>query len=803
MSVNTLRLLYRQMKHNRLITTINISGLAIAMAVVLLIGLLLRYELGFEKSLPNSEHLAILGIDARLGNDQVITIPNASAPMPVDLKNDVAGIENYCRIDGHVLNEIPITSGETRFIETGVIWADSSFFQITGLTLSQGDPNEALAAPNSVVITRDAARRFFGDADPIGKELRYRNTQKLNVSGVIESMPFPSMFQDVRYIISWNTRNIRDDQPWLNSVNWLTLVQIAKGTILKDLQPALDASTERHTGELLRQIGGEFHLTLTWLRDIHLHGNYQGAEFTYGRINFVIQFAAIALVVLLIASLNYINMTTAQSTRRGLFVGISKTLGASRTALVRQFLGESVITSLFATAIGAVVAVLLIPRFSNLVDANLRFNLLKEPQLLIVIVLAAVIVGLLAGFYPALILSGYQPAKVIKREMSRGRGGARLRSILVVLQYGIAVVLIIASLVVLRQMHYVRVKDLGFNRHQVLTVRLGNWDLMTGYRALYDEFRKLPFITASATADDKPLQSGDNSIYHIPGTPMDAQVFIASQSVDHDYIDAMGMHLIAGRNFDPERSTDSTEAVIVNEAAAKYLGYGKDPVGKQIDDYESVDPVKFSQLTIIGMVKDFHFESLHDQVRPMFLRIYEGYPPWLLFRLQPGTEQQAVAKLEQMWKEFAPEVPVQYSFLDEEYNSRYLTEQRMSDLFNLFTLVAIFVASLGLFALATFAAERRTKEIGIRKALGASSGEIVGLLVREFLLLVAVANLIAWPVAWYLMRNWLNGFAYRIDFSWWLFGATAGLSLLLAVATVSGQALRASSTNPVNALRYE
>ena len=803
MSVNTFRLLIRQMKHNRLITIINVSGLAIAMAVVLLIGLLLRYELSFEKGIPNSGNLAILGIDARLGNDQKIVLPSASAPMPVDLKNDVVGIDDYCRIAGHFNDEVPITSDDKRFVETGVIWADSSFFRLTGLALSQGDPNEVLTVPNSVVVTRAVATRFFGDQDPIGKELRLRNTQKLNVTGVIERMPSPSMFENTQYIISWNSRNIRDEAPWLNNVNWLTLVQIGKGVSLPDLDEAMAASTETHTGELLRQIGGDFKMTLAWMRDVHLYGHYQGAEFTYGRLNFALQFAAIALVVLLIATLNYVNMTTAQSTRRGLFVGISKTLGASRGSLIRQFMMESIIISLFATAIGAVITLLLVPRFSNLVDANLSFNLIREPQLLLFTLAAAVLVGALAGLYPALVLSGYKPAKVIKREMARGRGGARMRSILVVLQYGIAVVLIIASLVVLRQMHYVRVKDLGFDRHQVLAVRLGNWDLMTGYRALYDEYRKLPFVVASASADDTPLQSGNNSIYHIPGTPITSQIFIAGQSVDHDYIKAMGLHLIAGRDFDPTRPTDSTEAVIVNEAASKLLGYGNDPVGKQIDDYEAIEPVKFSQLNIIGMVKDFHFESLRDPVRPLFLRIYRGYPPWLLFRLQPGTEQQAVATLKEMWKDFAPEVPVQYSFLDEEYNDRYQTEERMSELFNLFTVVAIFVASLGLFALATFAAERRTKEIGIRKALGASVGEIISLLVREFLLLVSVANLIAWPVAWYLMRNWLSGFAYRIDFSWWLFAATAGLSLVLALLTVSGQALRASATNPVNALRYE
>jgi len=803
MSLNSLRLLFRQMKHNKLITVINISGLAISMAVVLLIGLLLRHEFGFEKGIPNSEHLAILGIDARLGNDQTIIVPFASAPMAVDLKNDVVGIDDYCRIAGHFDNQVPITSDEKRFVETGVIWADSSFFNITGLALSQGDPVEALTVPNSVVITRAAAVRFFGNQDPIGKELRLRNTQKLNITGVIEKMPSPSMFENVQYIISWNTRKIPDDQPWLNSVNWLTLVQIAKGTNLSDLDAGLAASTETHTGELLRQIGGEFKLTLNWLRDVHLYGRYQQADFTYGRLNFVLQFAAIGLVVLLIATLNYINMTTAQSTRRGIFVGISKTLGAPRGALIRQFMGESILTSLFATAIGTIIAVLLTPRFANLVGANLSFNLLKEPQLLLFVLAAAILVGALAGIYPALIMSGYKPAKVIKREMARGRGGTRMRSILVILQYGIAVVLIVSSLVVLRQMHFVRSKDLGFNQHQVLAVRLGNWDLMTGYRALYDEYRKLPFVVASTTADDKPLESGDNSVYHIPGTPTTSQVFIASQSVDHDYIKAMGMHLIAGRNFDPTRPTDSTEAVIVNETAAEYLGYGKDPIGKQIDSYLGVDPIRFEKLTIIGMIKDFHFESLRDPMRPLFLRIYKGYPPWLMFRLQPGTEHQAVEKLKKMWKGFAPEVPVQYSFLDDEYNSRYLAEQRMSDLFNVFTLVAIFVASLGLFALATFAAERRTKEIGIRKALGASSGEIVRLLVREFLLLVAIANLIAWPVAWYLMRGWLNGFAYRVDFSWWLFASATGLSLVLAMITVSGQALRASSTNPVNALRYE
>jgi putative ABC transport system permease protein len=800
--MSIVKLLLRQMRANKLMTIINVFGLAVAMTVTLLIAVFIYHEMSYEKCIPRAEHIVLGGTKGYIGSDQQLNFPLMSASMAVDLTDEVAGIRNYARIQR---SDGSVTVDMRPFTEENVIFADSAFFKITGLPLLQGDPESVLNRPNTVVLAQSTAKKYFGDENPIGREILHRNRTSLTITGVMADIEGPSIFEEVPLVGSWSThfKAERDQRSWINQVNWYVLFELAESAVPEDIMPAALESTERHAGEIMRQIGGEIFPTFTPLLDVHLYGDYKAWDsFTYNRWPVVAQFMAIALFTLLIAVLNYVNMTTAQATRRGMLVGVSKTMGAPRSALVRQFLAESILVTIIAALLGVLLAALALPTFENMVGVELSLAPLFGVQGVLIMAVSAILVGLVAGGYPALVISGFKPSEVLRRELVTGRKGSRLRSVLVIVQFSVAVVLILSSLVVLRQMEYIRHKNLGFDRENVLTVRIGSWELMQNYRVLYDEFRKLPFVVSSTTADDTPLSTSNNSVYHIPGTPMDSQVFIASQSVDHDYIDAMGIKLVEGRNFDRNRPTDSTDVVIINQTAAKYLGY-ENPVGMGIEEIEGLDPLTYKNLEIIGVIEDMHFEPLRTEVRPFFLRIYRGYPPWLLFRIQKGAEQQAISALEKLWSGFSSDVGLNYRFLDDSYDALYREEERLSKMFNGFTVIAIFVASLGLFALATFAAERRIKEIGIRKTLGASSLEIVRLLVVEFMTLVGIANLIAWPVAWWLMNGWLQGFAYRADFAWWLFAATGALSVIVALITVSSQALRASLINPVNALRYE
>jgi len=785
--------------------SVNLIGLAVTVTVVIMIGLLLHHEFSYERSVPNSEQIAMLGIEASIGNGQTIVWSFVAAGMPIDIKNELANVEDYCRIDGSGDSERLLTHEGINHLEKGVVRVDSSFFNVTGIQLSQGDVSTALSAPGSVVITRDAARSLFGDENPIGKQFNELSDTPLTITGVIEEMPSPSFMEDYRIIYAWSTsaREGQDENGWLNNVNWTCMLQLSEGLSAEDVKPVLDACAERHTRETIDQIGGSFEATLVDLRDVHLFGHYGLSNMINNRWNFVLQFIAVGVFLLLIAIMNYVNLTTAQSTRRGVFVGISKTMGARRRDLIKQFMSESVMFSLIATFVGAILASLLLPNFSQLVGVEIDMNVINNPFLILYLLLLGVGLGLVSGVGPALMISGFKPINVIRKEMTSARRGSKFRSALVILQFTVAAGLILSSIVVMKQMSFIRNTDIGFNRENVLTVRLNNWDLMTNFRTLYDEYRRLPFVISSSTADDLPIRSGNTSLYHVPGMPTDAQVLISTRDVDHNYLETLEIELVAGRNFNPDISLDSTDAFIVNRAASVVLGYGDDPVGKTFETITNLEPVEFEPHEIIGMIDDFNYESLRTEIKPLMLRIYRGFPPWLIFRLQPGTEAQAIAKLEEMWPEFANDIPLNYSFLDEHYDAQYEDEQKLSELFNLFTIVAIIVASMGLFALVAFAADRRTKEIGIRKVLGATSRQIVSMLVIEFLRLVLIANIISWPLSAWLMSSWLKEYAFRTELSWWLFALTAGMSILLAIITVSMHALKAAMSNPSKAIRCE
>lgn len=795
-------MMWRQLSRNRLMTAVNFVGLAISSSILMLLALLIYHEVDYNYPIRDSDRLVLVGSDLTRTNSRM-RWPIVAFLVPEDLMREVPGIESYTRISNNWTGSYAMTRGDRQIYTTGVMFVDTTFFDVLGVRLVQGDPATALASPESAVISREFARKMFGSEDPMGQEFLYRGNRSVTVTGVIDDLPSPSFIDGTQVLLPWTALNPNTGTHWASNINYTCLLKLEPGITVDDIRPTVDKITPAHLPENVGTNGLKFILTLTPLRQLYLYGNFDSFPIGSGRLNFVLQFVAIGIFLLLIATLNYINLTTAQSLRRGVYVGVAKTLGANRAQLVRQFLSEAILITFFSVLTGALIATLLLPLFSHWVNLDLAKVLPGVPMIALGLVIISVLFGTLLGAVPALLLSKMKPMFALKRNASTGRGGSLLRGSLVVLQFAVASGLIVASLVVMRQMNYINTRDIGYDREHVLTVRLPNWDLMTSFKPLYDKLRSYPYVLSSSTADNLPTNSSGTSTYHVPGTPEDQRVFLSVRRVDHSYIQTLGMHLIAGRNFDPERSLDSLNAVIVNQAAARALGFGNDPVGKNFGELRFAWTHEYGQAEIIGMVEDFMTESMRHEVQPIFLRLYEGYPPYLIFRLQPGSEAQAVANLQNEWKTFAPGIPLQYSFLDEYFDAQYRTEQRLSKLFKLFTLVAIVVAGLGLFALSAFIAERRTKEIGVRKVLGAHVPQIVTLLVGDFLKLVVAANLLAGPFAWWLMKQWLNGYAYRTRLEWWLFGATFGLSVVLALIAVSVHAIRASLTNPVNALRDE
>ncbi len=808
---NILVQFWRNVKKNKLYTTFNIAGLAIGMAAFILIGLYVYYENQYDAHHPDADQIVQLTCYANLGGDQVFNFDTGSAPMGPALVREIDALKEFLRIRSFTEN-FALRAGERVISISSVNDADSSLFDFFQYEFLQGDPKRALTAPNSVVLSEETAHSLFDDTDPMGQEVVFRDWTSLTVTGVFRTPDKPTHLPDFPMIMSWSTRKRDDDGGWLNNISYNTYFKVPTGTDLASLQPFLDQSLDKHEGDALRMLGGEnisdftdiFRLYLRPLRSIHLAANeLQGMRGKYGhhRDN-LFQLGGLGLFILLIACLNYINLSTAKSALRSRMVGVSKTLGATRSILVRQFLAESVILSLVAFIIALLLVYLALPYFTNLLQKNLAIFFLSTPWQILALVAGAIIIGLLAGIYPAFVLSSYRPVTVLSGAVIRGTKGTRLRSLFVILQFAISIFLVLNTLIVGKQTEFMRTKDLGYDTHQMLVIRLENGDLMEQHRVLKTEIMRLPGVLAATTADFTPDDIRNNSVYHIPGGVEEDQKLFHIWPVDHDAITTFGLTLVDGREFNPDMATDSTMSIIINEAAAKLLPW-ENPVGEHIEEIETLDPVTYTPMDIIGVVKDFHFHSLHNEIAPMFMQIYYGEPPYLFFKLDGARIPETMAEIERLWKDFAPRMPLQYKFMDEGFNKMYHTELQLGVLIRYATGLAILVAAIGLFALAAFAAQQRTREIGIRKVLGATSEGITLLLLRDFLTLVGIAFVLAVPLGAWVMNHWLQSYAYRITLGPGPFLLAGVLAFGVAVITVGGLAWKVANANPVKAIRHQ
>ena len=792
---NYLKIAFRNLWRHKGFSLINIIGLAVGMTACFLIFIYVKFELSYDKFNQNFDQIYRLNTDIKSPNE-VLHWSSATAPMGPALKADYPDeVKDYARVFGVgflVQNE------NRKFQENNVSFTDPSIFKIFTFPFIQGNPATALSAPFRIVLTETMAKKYFGNTDIVGKTLMLNGNQPVQVSGVIKDVPLNShfSFDMVMSASTMEKMKMIDMTEWGNFANY-TYLLLPKGYDGAKLEAKLPAFLAKHISEDKRRKGYNYTLFVEPLKDVYMD-NFRGAPVNGNKTN-VYVFSIIAVFILLIACINFVNLTTARASERAKEVGIRKVIGAFKNQLTIQFLGESVIISLISFLVSFVLCLLLLPMFNNLAGKIISESIFENGYIFILFGIA-VAIGFLAGIYPSLILTSFSITSVLKGRFSTSVKGILLRKGLVVLQFTISIVLIVGTLIVYNQLNYMRGQSLGFDKDQMAIIDF-NYDgaVQSQQQTIKDELRQVPGVLSVSGSSNTP-GNGTNVAYSEVESragnlmPMNLSMY----QVDYDFVPQYGFKLVAVRAFSTAFPTDSTKSLMLNETAVRQLGYvhASDVIGKKFSQWGRTGQ-------IIGVVKDFHFESLDQNIKPFSFRINPGNIGVFTVKIKGGEIPNTIAALQSKWKSLVPQRPFSYSFLDDNFNKQYLTEDRFGKLFMYFAILAIMISCLGLLGLASYSTLQRTREIGIRKVLGASVPGIVNMLSKEFLQLVAVAALIAFPMAWYGMHNWLKDFAYRINIGWWVFAVAGILAFFIAITTISFQAIRAAMANPVNSLKSE
>jgi len=807
---NYLKIAIRNLWKNKTFSFINIAGLAIGLSCFLLIALYVLDELSFDKYNANADRIYRINSDIRFGGAD-LHMPVTSDMMGQILKKDYPQVEQYTRIYSFNGDKL-IKKGNEYIDEEHVAHADSTFFDVFTLPAIDGDTKTALNEPNTVVITESMAKKYFNSVQALGKSIEIKSDKNpfYKVTAVIKDFPENSHFH---FDFLFSMKNVDYNWGQFTSHNFYTYVRLKKGTDPKAFEKNFDHYIDRYvlpeakqfmninSMDEFKKAGNSLVYSLMPLTQIHLHSNRQFELSPGGNIQYVYIFSAVALFILIIACINFMNLTTARSANRAREVGIRKVLGTEKRQLVKQFLFESTVMVIIALLIAIPAVWLVLPLFNDMAAKQMTATSLFTPYILPLLIALPFVVGLLAGSYPAFFLSAFRPIEVLKGKLKLGAKSGGLRSVLVVFQFATSIILIIGTVVVYRQLHYIQTRNLGFNKDQVLIVN-GVSALNNNMVPFKNEVLQLQGVSGGTLSGYLPVANSyrsDNTWSSEAVMTSKTGFDMQNWQIDYDYIKTMGMQIIKGRNFSRDFGSDSN-AIIINETTAKIIGF-KDPIGKQL--FRAVDQQgHVGAFTIIGVVKNFNFETLHQEVGPLAFELGTG-SGFGSFKVNTANINQLVAQIQSKWKSMAPGLPFSYRFLDDSFNEMYRNEQRVGKIALVFSVLAIFIACLGLFGLATFIAEQRTKEIGIRKVLGASVQGIVQMLSKDFMKLVAISFVIAAPLAWYFMNKWLQDFAYRISISWWVFVAAGLAALLIALLTVSFQAVRAAISNPVKSLRTE
>jgi putative ABC transport system permease protein len=817
-----LKIAWRNLLRNKVSSIINISGLAIGLACVLLIGMYVKDELSYDGFFKDAGRTYRVNLSSKMGNDEFIA-GHTPPPAGAALQSNFPEVESYTRVfkPGNEIIHFEKNGQKTSINEKSLLSVDSNFLQFFNYPLVAGNAATCLNGTNSVVLTQKAAKKYFGTADPIGKTLVFDEYNKpFTVTAVLKDIPAQSSLQFEllqsntgmppvnRFYWSW---------VWLQMSTYVKLKAPANAQTIAAMEtkfPAmvnqLAAGAFERIGQPFEQFkknGGHWDLRLQPLADVHLHSaNIVTAFFQQGDIKNVYIFSAIAIFIILLACVNFMNLSTAQASKRAKEVGIRKVLGSVKKQLIGQFITEAVLYSLFAAIIAVAVVALVLPAFNQLANKTLSPTVLLNVRTSIGLVAIVLITGLLAGSYPAFLLTSFKPVSVLKGNVLNVKSGKFItRNVLVVFQFTVSTVLIICTIIVYKQLKYSQSKDLGFAKENVVVI--ANADrLGSGQESLREELLSLPHVSNASISSSVPTKNSFGDFYTPEvntgnTTAEGAKITLSSFIVDEAFIPTMNFKMVKGRAF--SKAFADSASVVINETAARQIGW-KDAIGKSIL-YPGNGNQKF---TVIGVVKDFNVESLHNTVAPFALfyttsHSYNTGSSYITVRIKPGDYNKTITALETKWKQFMPDTPFEYSFMDAEFDALYRSDKTISQVFSIFTLLSLVVACMGLLGLAIYTAERRTKEIGIRKVLGASIQNIVTMLSSDFLKLVLIASVFAFPIAWYAMNKWLQDFAYRTEICWWVFALAAVFTVFISLFTVSFQSVKAALANPVKSLKSE
>jgi putative ABC transport system permease protein len=794
-------------KHGQYIL-LNLGGLVIGFVSFLFIALYIINELSydrFHKNYENIYRIKVVGQMAGSRLDQAVT----AAPMAQAMLSDYSEVLQATRIRS--MGDWLIKFGDKKFNEDGILFADSTFFKVFDFKLLKGDPQTALVRPRSMILTEEYARKYFGDQDPMGQRISVESDTVLyTVTGVVQNVPDNSHFKFDMLASLSTYPGVANNQQWI-SHSFYTYIVARDGTAKDALEEKFQGMITKYVGPQLQQFlgitvddfrkaGNEFRYVIEPLKDIHFKGATQYNMEPPGSLTTVYIFAVIAILILVIAIINYINLATAKSASRAKEVGVRKVSGANRSGLLIQFLGESVVIVAFATIIALALVFILTPSFIQLIGKELSLKLVNNPAGIISIIALAVFVGISSGFYPAFVLASYNPAEVLKGTMSPGSMSKRLRGILVVFQFTVSIVIIIGSIVVYDQLNFMTKKDLGFNKDNLLIIRRVDafWRQKEPFRT---QLLEIPGVEKVGFSRQIPGNNFNNNGFLKDDDPEKNTYLLQQTQVSLDFPQALGVHILEGRFFSREYNTDST-AVLINETAVKSMGL-KDPVGKYI--LQTAGPQQFQRLKIIGVMKDFNITSMHKAIDPVCFTVLGrgGGDQFATVRLSgidiPGT----IRAIEQVWQKFTPDMPFQYDFFSERWDNLYSAEMKTGKIFLIFSFLAIFIACLGLIGLITYITNKRTKEIGIRKTYGASGQVVLGLLSKEVVYLIAISSLLAYPVAYFGSRYWLEGFASRISVSPLVYIFATLITLVIGWLSISYQTIKAANYNPASALRIE
>jgi putative ABC transport system permease protein len=809
---------YRSIKKNKFYSVLNIFGPAIGITCAILILLYVQEELTFDKHFKNYDRIYRLESDFNISGKATLA---ALVPIPMapTLKDEYPEIKEIARFAGFGITDILFQYKDLKFFEDKIYFTDSTVFKVLDYKFILGSPDNALNEPNTIVITESFASKYFGKENPMGEVLTTSNFGNCRVTGVIKDVPANSHLRfdcllsmativELAGVDNFNSRSA----PSFWNISAFSYILLADNARIEDLLAKFPGFYDKYMSSLGKQINATFQLKATRIDKVHF-GSKLEFDLPVGNYNYIIIFSLVGVFMLLIASLNYMNMATARSINRSKEVGLRKVIGAGKGTLVRQFISESMVLVIIALIIALIATIFILPSFNVLTDKVLKIGNLFEPVTFILIILITLFVGLISGSYPAFYLSSFSPVDVLKSNVNPRQGKGMLRKILVVFQFAISGTLIIGTIIVSGQQRYIRNKDLGLNKENVMIIPIRDTAFINHkLQSFKDELLKLPDIKGVSSAVLVPPLMASKVVFQIEKDSDMVELATSFTAADYEFIDVMQMKILEGRNFDRSITSDLTKAFVVNEAAVKAFGWGNNALGKRIKF--GIDPATGTAQrdgVVIGVVKDFHFTSIHNPIEPFIFIVTRNPNTYFYVRISGDNIPATIENVKKVQQDMGNTLPFNYFFFADKLDEMYTAENKLNALFNIFSLMTIIIACLGLLGLTSYVTEQRSRETSLRKIMGARVDQVAWLLNKDFLILVLISNLISWPVAYYLMDKWMMSFAYRMDFGLspfvWAtvvpFIISLFITLTIALITISSLSIKAANVNPINTLSRE